>query len=197
MEHVRRALLALLSFAFIFFAVHLAFAADDAAPASVTGLPVVDQILGYLGAIGASLTVLANLLPRTWRFTQVLARFSSDLRGILTPDTSDDPDWAKSIRKDSGSLIIFAVLLALPGCAFFKGSVAPAVVECAPDRQYLIDGLSHILDGENAFDVLDGIRKDKGAEFVVCTLQHFLDRVAVSPETATQRARARAYLERK
>lgn len=202
-----KVLLALLTLACLALLAGPVLAAEQAA--TVTGLPVVDTILAYLGAIGASLATLATVLPRTWKLTQVLARLSTDVRGILTPDTEDDPEWAQRIRKDSSSLIIFAMfapglsfllfagLLSMQGCAFFKGTVAPSVVECAPGRQYLIDGLSHILQGDNAFDVLDGIRKDKGAEFVLCTLQHFLDRVTVSPATAVERARARAYLERK
>lgn len=189
-------LLAFLSFVCGFCAVRLAFAADAPVSATATGYPVIDQLFAYVGMAAAALSALGTILPRTWRLTQLIVRFSADLRGILTPDTTDDPSWLK--RGGGGtSLLILSVLLGAPGCAWFKGSVAPAVVECAPDRQYLIDGLSNILDGENAFDVLDGIRREKGAEFVLCTLQHFLDRVAVSPETAVQRARARAYLERK
>jgi hypothetical protein len=195
MQHVASALLALLTLALITLAVGPAYAFEQAA--TVVGHPLVDTIFAYLGMLLTALTTLGAVLPRNWRFTQVIVRFSADLRGILTPDTDDDPDWAKRIRKDTGSLVIFAALVALPGCAFFRDSVAPAVVECAPDRQYLIDGLANILDGVSAFDELDRIKNEKGAEFVICTLQRFLDRVAVSPETAAQRARARAYLERK
>lgn len=195
MQSSIRALLALFSFVCAFVVVRVALAEEAVAAAPATGYPIVDQLFAYLGMAAAGLSALGAILPRTWRLTQLVVRFSADLRGILTPDTADD-SWLK--RGGGGtSLLILSVLLGAPGCAWFKGSVAPAVFECAPDRQYLIDGLSHILDGENAFDVLDGIRKEKGAEFVLCTLQHFLDRVAVSPETAVQRARARAYLERK
>lgn len=188
------ALLGLLSFACAYLTCSLVFA-EDALPSPV-GHPLVEQLFAYLGMAVTALSTLAAILPRSWRVTQLFARFSADLRGILTPDPSDDPKWAQRLRKDSGSLLILAALLAAPGCAFFRDSVAPSVVECLPDRQYLIDGLANILDGENAFEVLDNIKRDKGAELVMCALQRFLDRVAVSPETATQRTTARAYIER-
>lgn len=192
------ALLALLSFAGVVFVASVAFGAEPpaAGAGTVVGHPLVDTIFAYLGMLLTALTTLSAVLPRTWRLTQLLARFSADLRGILTPDPSDDPEWAKRIRKDTSVLVVFCALLALPGCGLFRDSVAPAVVECAPDRQYLIDGLANILDGASAFEELDRIKHERGAEFVICTLQRFLDRVAVSPETAAQRARARAYLER-
>jgi hypothetical protein len=83
----------------------------------------------------------------------------------------------------------------VPACAFWRGSVAPVIAECAPDRQYVIQGLAEILDGADAFAVLDRIKDDKGPDVVLCALERFLDRVAVSPDTATQRARARTYLD--
>ncbi len=204
MQHCIRAPLALILFAcayLICFASSVAYAqgatpaAPPPAPAPMLGHPLVDQLFAWLGMLATATTTLGTILPKGWRFTQLLARFSTDLRGILTPDPADDPSWTKPRGRDSSALIVFAVLL-LPGCGFFRDSVAPAVAECAPDRHYLIDGLSSILDGANAFDVLDRIKTEKGAEFVTCALTRFLDRVAVSPETANQRTVARAYLER-
>lgn len=161
-----------------------AYAADAAA--SATGHPLVDTVFTYLGMLVAGLTTLGSLLPRTWKLTQVCARLATDVRGILTPDTEDDPSWVKKIRKDSNVMLLLSVLL-VPGCALFQSAVAPAVVECAPDRQYLIDGLTHILAGDNAFDVLDAMKDDKGAEFVLCAVQRFRDRAA-SPAAAPAEA---------
>lgn len=157
--------------------------------------PLFETLFAYLGMAVAGLSALATVLPRHWRVTQLCARFSADLRGILTPDPSDDPEWAKRIRRDPNVMLVFAALCALPGCAFWRESVAPVVAECAPDRQYVIQGLAEILEGANAYEVLDRIKDDKGPELVLCALERFLDRVAVSPETATQRVRARAYLD--
>lgn len=199
MHHLEKLLLALLSSVALVLVAAVAIAGDaqPAAAQTVVGHPLVDTIFAYLGMLLTGLTTLGAVLPRTWRLTQLIVRFSADLRGILTPDPDDDPELAKRIRKDTSVLVVFCALLALPGCGLFRDSVAPAVVECAPDRQYLIDGLANILDGASAFEELDRIKHERGAEFVICTLQRFLDRVAVSPETAAQRARARAYLERK
>lgn len=190
-----RALLALFAFVCAFVVVRLTFAAEAVATATATGYPIVDQVFAYLGMAAAALSTLGAVLPRGWKVTQLAARWSADLRGILTADPSDDPSW---LRRGGGgsSLLVLAVLLGMPGCAWFRSSVAPAVVECAPSRQYLIDGLSSILEGQNAFSVLDRIKGEKGAEFVICALQHFLDRVALSPDTAVQRKTAHAYLER-
>lgn len=165
-------------------------------PAPPVVHPLVDHLFAYLGMAAAALSTLAAILPKTWRLTQLCARFSVDLRGILTPDPSDDPEWAKRIKRDPNVMLIFGVLLAPLGCAFFRDSVAPVVAECAPDREYVIDGLTQILDGADAFEVLDRLKNEKGPELVLCALRRFLDRVAVSPETATQRERARLYLAR-
>lgn len=66
------------------------------------------------------LTTLGSILPRTWRLTQIIARFSTDLRGILTPDTEDDPSWAKR-KRDSNVLLILLVSAALTGCPAAQG----------------------------------------------------------------------------
>ena len=198
MQHLRKPLLALLSIACLCLVVGAAFAVDGAAPAAQPAVvpPLLEQLFSYFGMAAVALSTLATILPRTWKLTQVFARLSTDIRGILTPDEADDPQWAKRTPKDTGSLIVFAALLALPGCAFFRDTVAPVALECAPGRQYVIEELAAILSGADAFDVLDGVKNEKGADFVMCALQGFLDRVAVSPETAPQRARARAYIQR-
>lgn len=191
MQHLSVMLLAVLSLVCVMSSTVLA-AEESLTP---IGHPLVEQIFSYLGMLVAALTTLATVLPRHWRVTQLFARFSVDLRGILTPDPSDDPEWAKRIRRDTNVMLVLAALCALPGCAFWRESVAPVVAECAPDRQYVIQGLAEILEGANAYEVLDRIKDDKGPELVLCALERFLDRVAVSPETATQRVRARAYLD--
>jgi hypothetical protein len=94
---------------------------------------------------------------------------------------------------------LLALLACACACASLGDSAGRALdiaAECAPDHQYVIQGLSSILAGEDAFAVLDRIKREKGAELVLCAVQRFLDRVAVSPETAKQRATARAYLDR-
>lgn len=181
-----------------------AFAADGTAPPIEH--PLVERVFAVLGLAASVLATLATVLPRSWRITQLCARFSADLRGILTPDPSDDPEWLKRERdtapdtwRGTQAVLLWLVpltLLGAPGCAFWRDTVAPVAVECAPDRQYVIEGLTAILEGEDAFDVLDRIRTEKGPELVLCALERFLDRVAVSPETARQRTTARAYLDR-
>lgn len=79
-------------------------------------------------------------------------------------------------------------------CALWRDAVSPSLVECSPDRQYIVKNLADILDGANVFQQLDQIKSERGVEFIVCALRGFLGRVAVSPETADQRANARAYL---
>jgi hypothetical protein len=166
-------------------------------PSPVTGYPLIDRVLAWLGATVTVLSTLAAILPKSWRVTQLIARFSADLRGILTPDPSDDPAWAKSTRDKSHLMIVLCASLVLPGCAWFRDTVQPVAVECAPGKQYIIEGLSEILSGANAFDVLNRIKDEKGPELVLCALERFLDRVAVSPETEVQRRRARAYLDQR
>ena len=108
MKHLSRSFLFVLGIVCLLFMICVsgsALAADApaAAPASVTGLPILDTILTYMGAVGTALATLASFLPRTWKFTQVLARLSTDVRGILTPDIEDDPSWARRVRGDSSS----------------------------------------------------------------------------------------------
>lgn len=90
-----------------------AYAQDPA----VTGHPLVDQVFAWLGSVVAALTVLATLLPRTWRATQLIARFAMDIRGILTPNPSDDPSWVKKATK---GLLVFTAFGLLVSCASLK-----------------------------------------------------------------------------
>lgn len=151
--------------------------------------PLTDQILVWLSVAMSVVTVLANTLPAHWELTQVLARLSTDLRGIRKPDPM------KTTKLPPLNLLTLLALL-LPGCAFWEDAVSPALVECAPDGAYVIDNLSTILAGADAFEVLDRIKSEKGVEFVVCALEGFLSRVAVSPETYAERTTANAYLQR-
>lgn len=91
-------------------------------------------------------------------------------------------------------LLLTYALLALSACALWQEAISPSLVECAPDQQYALDNLAAILDGQNVFEQLDRVKDEKGIEFVVCALRGFLSRVAVSPDTADQRANARAYM---
>jgi hypothetical protein len=90
-----------------------AFAQD----APVTGHPLADQVFAWIGTAITVLTILATVLPRAWRLTQILARFAMDLRGILTADPKDDPSWIKP------NLLVFVfagVIATLGGCAGLK-----------------------------------------------------------------------------
>lgn len=192
--HWPQSLLALAAFACVCLTTAAALAADE--PPNATGHPLVDTVFAYVGMLVTALSLIGAVLPRQWRATQLLARFTADLRGILTPDPSDDPDWARRSKSDSSVMMILLAALGVPGCAVWQDTLAPAAAACLPDRQYVIQGLSSILRGDDAFDVLDRLKNEKGAELVLCALQQFLERVAVTPETAPQRQRARAYLER-
>lgn len=108
-------------------------------------------------------------------------------------------------RSKSRSRLPLLGVLVLPlimACPFVRDTAGPIAadiaVSCAPDRQYIIQGLGSILSGERPFDVLDRLKNEKGAELVLCAVQRFLDRVTASPspETEGQRATARAYLDR-
>ena len=58
----------------------------------VTGHANVDSAIKFIGAIYVILSVLAAVLPKAWTFTQVLARFTADLRGVLTkPEPPKEP----------------------------------------------------------------------------------------------------------
>ncbi len=73
---------------------------------AATGHELVDRIFAYLGMAVTVTSTLATVLPRAWRVTQLLARFSADLRGILTPDPSDDPEWVKTLRGGGGGAAV-------------------------------------------------------------------------------------------
>lgn len=133
---------------------------------------------------------LANVLPPHLLVTQILARVATDLRGILQPN----PDKTQRPSKPP-SAVLLVLLPLLGGCAFLREVVTPSIVECAPDASYVIENLALILAGRDAFDVLDGIKNEKGAEFVVCALEQFLARVATT-DSALERTTAQAYLER-
>ena len=90
------------------------------------------------------------------------------------------------------TMLILPILLS--SCALWQDAISPSLVECAPSQQYVLDNMAQVLDGKNVFETLDQIRKDRGVEFVVCALRGFLERVSAGPESADQRANARAYL---
>lgn len=180
-------LLFVLVIAFLFALTGTACGAEEMTEVQTVS-PLVDQLLVWLSVAMTVITLLANTLPPHWSFTQLLARLSTDLRGIRKPDP------AKTTKLPSVLLVLLALLL--PSCALWRDAVAPSLIECAPDKAYVIDNLSLILAGQDATQVLDRIKSEKGVAFVVCALEQFLDRVAVSPETAQERATARAYIDR-
>ena len=72
--------------------------------------PLADQILVWLSVTMTVITVLANTLPAHWPLTQLLARLSTDLRGIRKPDP------VKTTKLPSVNLLVLLALL-FPGCA--------------------------------------------------------------------------------
>ena len=180
----------------ILFAVLLVPSVCLAQEAPVTGLPVVDQVLAWVGALAGVLTFLATVLPRTWKVTQLLARFASDLRGILTPDTSDDPKWMKG--KGAGLIVLLAAI-GLSGCE--KPRVDwPEVVKCLPGVNELLSLVGDALLGDGGWrQALEDLALKHGADAVVCAVKQvhleWSDSAsAVSPEdmTAEDVARYRA-----
>jgi hypothetical protein len=89
------ALFALVTFCLLGTAV---LAADASPPPPAVKASLFEQAFSYLGMAAAGLSAVAALLPRSWKVTQLAARFSADLRGILTPDTADDPSWSNPRR---------------------------------------------------------------------------------------------------
>lgn len=182
-------LLFVLVFAFLCALTGTAFGAEELTEVQ-TASPLMDQLLVWLSVAMTIITLLANTLPPHWSFTQLCARLSTDLRGIRKPDPK------KTTKLPPIPSLIVLVSLMFTGCALWRDAVVPAVIECAPDKAYVIDNLSLILAGQDATEVLDRIKSEKGVAFVVCALEQFLDRVAVSPETAQERATAKAYIDR-
>lgn len=52
------------------------------ASAVVTGYPMVDLVLVWVGVASVIAAALATALPKEWKLTQVLARFGSDTRNL-------------------------------------------------------------------------------------------------------------------
>lgn len=149
----------------------------------ITGNHTIDTLLAIVGALCTLLTAIAALpLPRGSSLVQFAARLGADLRNVRKPESPTDTS------KSTLGLMLF--LLAVPGCAFFEESVVPTVEGCAPGREYVIENLEAILDGEKPFETLDRIKREKGEQFVLCTLQRFV------AEYAQDAVAARAYLER-
>lgn len=74
------------AFAFICALVGNAFGFDGELTEVQTVSPLTDQILVWLGVATVIAGTLAAVLPPHWRITQILARFSTDLRAVRTPD---------------------------------------------------------------------------------------------------------------
>lgn len=63
----------------------------------VTGIPLVDNVIRVLGAVYVICTVLALVLPQTWRATQLIAKFAADLRSLMSkPKAEPKADEAKA-----------------------------------------------------------------------------------------------------
>lgn len=149
-----------------------------------TGNNTIDTLLTIVGALYTLLTAIAALpLPKGSSLVQLVARLGADVRNVRKPE-SPTADASKS------TLGLMLFLLAVPGCAFFEESVIPTVEGCAPGREYVIENLEAILDGEKPFETLDRIKREKGEQFVLCTLQRFV------AEYAQDAVAARAYIER-
>lgn len=78
-------LLFVLVFAFLCALTGTAFGAEELTEVQTVS-PLTDQILVWLGVATVIAGTLAAVLPPHWRITQVLARFSTDLRAVRTPD---------------------------------------------------------------------------------------------------------------
>lgn len=192
---MRTLALALLAFALL---TGSAFAAEELTEVQTVS-PLMDQILVWLGAAAVIAGTLATVLPKHWAFTQLLARFATDLRAVRKPDpakTTKPPPAPPDHQWPPPPTLLVLLALPLSGCAFWSDTVVPVVAECAPDKTYVIQGLSDILQGKDAFDVLDELKREKGPELVLCALQRFLERVTATPDNANERATARAYLEK-
>ena len=50
-----------------------------------------ERLLAVIGAVGAAASLLAAVLPASWRLTRGLARFSADVRGIHKPSLPPPP----------------------------------------------------------------------------------------------------------
>jgi hypothetical protein len=51
-------------------------------PIPLTGIPWLDAAVKIAGAIGLIGSLLANVLPKTWGLTEILARFFADGRKL-------------------------------------------------------------------------------------------------------------------
>ena len=170
----------------------LACSPEAAPPLSLWPALSWTEIYAYVSLALTALTAMAPKSTHAYPLVRLLARFTIDLRGILTSTPDDDSPAVKSWK--GGNLLVLLALLS--GCSWLRDSALPVAAECAPDQVYLIEGLVDILAGADAFQVLDDLKREKGAAFVACAVKQFLARAGTSPETAEQRARASAYLKR-
>lgn len=153
-------------------------------PDITTGNPTIDAILKVVGALYSLFTAVSALpLPKAWSATQLLARVGGDVRNVRGDTT------ATASKTTAALLVLFAAL----GCQSLKDTAVPTVVDCAPDREYVIEQLEAVLLSNDAFEVLDRVKKDKGREFVMCALQKFAEK---SASEAVRRLKAQAYIER-
>jgi len=147
-----------------------------------TGNTTLEILLQIVGLLYTLLTLLAAL-PKGLSITQLAARFGADLR-----NERSDTKPSSSVPPTVGLLLLLAC-----GCQGLRDAAAPTVVGCAPNREYVIEQLDTVLRGDNAFSVLDRVKKEKGQEFVMCALQKFIEQ---STNEAVKRIKAQAYIER-
>ena len=55
-----------------------------------TGIPAIDNVIAVIGALVVLASTLAAIMPKHWPLTQFLARWSSDVKGVLKPAPKDD-----------------------------------------------------------------------------------------------------------
>lgn len=166
--------------AFAFFAtlgfLGTAFAADEIQDPVIA--PDVDKVLVWVTLVMTFLTGLGQVLPGEWKFTQFIRGLTTNLKGVF-----------RLLTKGGPTLL---VLLLLPACSFFESRI-PVIVECSPDREYLIDNLEQVLNGEDPAKVLDRVKVEKGREFVQCALRRYLSQALTLAQSKAQEA-AEQYL---
>jgi len=146
------------------------------------GNSTLEILLQVVGALYTLLTLLAAL-PKGLSITQLAARFGADLRNARS-----DAKPTSNVPPTAALLVLFAC-----GCQGLQDAAVPTVVDCAPGREYVIEQLETVLRDNEAFAVLDRVKKEKGKEFVLCALQKFIEQ---SASEAIKRVKAQAYIER-
>ena len=134
-------------------------------------LLAIENILAVYGALVALAGTLAAILPKDWAFTQFLARFGTDVKGVR-------PRAAKSDGGASTTLIsgVFLAVFLASGCGPGPDPSVSGEYDgnCGVVAHAIVDELESAIErGDDAGEVVNSLLETHGIGIVLCALEAY------------------------